>query len=96
MCRLSGKLDAIGTKETKPAETGDDFLFLDTITAAVDETKTQSQNQTEYVALSVNNAEIKLKVDTGAEVNIISIKTYKALASNTRIPLRKPTVNLVA
>ena len=42
MCRSSEKLDAIGTKETKPAETGDDFLFLDTITAAVDETKTQA------------------------------------------------------
>jgi hypothetical protein len=96
MCRSSGKLDAIETKYSKPEETGDDFLFLDTITAAVDETKTQSQNQAEYATLSVNNTEVKLKLDTGAEVNVIPIKTYKVLASTTRIQLRKPTVNLVA
>ena len=53
MCRSSGKLDAIETKYSKPEETGDDFLFLDTITAAVDETKTQSQNQAEYATLSI-------------------------------------------
>ncbi|CAB3983559.1 Hypothetical predicted protein [Paramuricea clavata] len=96
MCRSSGKLDAIETKYSKPDETGDDFLFLDTITAAVDETKTQSQNQAEYATLSVNNTEVKLKLDTGAEVNVIPIRTYKALATTTRIQLRKPTVNLVA
>ena len=73
------------------------FYFLSiTITAAVDETKTQSQNQAEYATLSVNNTEVKLKLDTGAEVNVIPIKTYKFLASTTRIQLRNPTVNLVA
>jgi hypothetical protein len=37
-----------------------------------------------------------MKLDTGAEVNVIPIKTYKTLASSTRIPLRKPTLNLIA
>ena len=86
-------------KRPKPDdESGDDYLFLDTITAAVDETKTsnQLQNKAEYVTLSVNNTEIKLKLDTGAEVNVIPVKTYKTLASTTRIQLRKPTVNLIA
>ena len=80
----------------KPDETHNDYLFLDTITAAVDETKTNSQNEAEYVTLSVHNIEVKLKLDTGAEVNVILITTYKILASTTRIPLRKPTVNLIA
>ena len=30
------------------------------------------------------------------EVNVIPVKTYKTLASTTRIPLRRPTVNLIA
>ena len=97
MCRSSGKVDTVETKGPKPDdESGDDYLFLDTITAAVDETKTNNQNEAEYVTLSVNNTEIKLKLDTGAEVNVIPVKIYKTLASTTRIPLRKPTVNLIA
>ena len=96
MCRSSGKLNAVKTKDLKPEETGDDYLFLDSITAPVDETKTSSNNQAEYVTLSVNNTEVKMKLDTGAEVNVIPIKTYKTLASSTRIPLRKPTLNLIA
>lgn len=96
MCRSSGKLNAIETKGSKPEESGDDFLFFDTIKAAVDETTTQGQNQAEYATLGVNKTEVKLKLDTSAEVNVIPIKTYKILASATKKPLRKPTVNLVA
>lgn len=44
--------------------------------------------------LSVNNTEVKLKLNAGAEVNIILIKAYKTLASITRISLRKPTVQM--
>ena len=86
----------VQTKASKPEETGNDYLFLDTITAAVDETKTSSQNQAEHVILYVNNTKVKLKLDTGAEVNVIQTNIYKTLASTTRIPLRKPNVNLVA
>ncbi len=86
MCHSSGKLDAVKTKDSKPNETGDDYLFLDLITAAVDETKTPSLNQAEYVTLSVNNTKVKMKLDTGAEVNVIPIKTYKTLASSRQIP----------
>ena len=96
MCRSSGKLHAVETKGLKPDETDNDDLFLDTITAAVDETKTNGENEAEYVTLSVHNTEVKLKLHTGAEVNVIPITTYKILASTTRIPLRKPTVNLIA
>ena len=96
MCRSSGKLDAVETKALKPEETGDDYLFLDTITAAVDEAKTSCQNQAEYVILYVNNTKVKLKLDTGAEVNVIPTDIYKTLARTTRIQLRKPKVNLVA
>ena len=55
MCRSSGKLDAVETKGLKPDETDNDYLFLDTITAAVDETKTNGEIEAEYVTLSVHN-----------------------------------------
>ena len=62
MCRSSGKVDTVETKGPKPDDdSGDDYLFLDTITAAVDEAKTNKQSEAEYVTLSVNNTEIKLK-----------------------------------
>jgi len=96
MCRSSGKLDAVETKASKPEETGDDYLFFDKITGAIDVTKTSSRNQAEYVILYVNNTKVKLKLDTGAEVNVIPTNISKTLSSTTRIPLRKPNVNLVA
>ena len=76
-------------------EVSDHFLFLDTIQAAINE-KRNNHNQAEYATLCVNNTEVKLKLDTGAEVNVIPVKTYKSLASTSRISLKKPAVNLIA
>ena len=86
----------IRCSQDKRHDETDNYLFLDTITAAVDETKTNSENEAEYVTLSVHNTDVKLKLDTGAELNVIPTTTYKILVSTTRIPLRKPTVNLIA
>lgn len=57
------------TKGSKSDETGHDFLFLDTIKAAVAET---------YATLYVNETDVKMKLDTGAEVNVIPITPVKS------------------
>ncbi|CAB4006538.1 sec1 family domain-containing 2 [Paramuricea clavata] len=75
MCRSSGKLDAIETKDSKPEETGNDFLFLDTVTAAVDETKTQRIEIVKTLFARHGVPEV-VKSDTGPQYSAEFAKTW--------------------
>ena len=78
MCRSNGKINSIETKGSNNGsnqkEVSYHFLFLDTIQAAINETRIK-RNQAESATLCVNNTEVKLKLDTAAEVNVIPVKT---------------------
>lgn len=88
MCRSSGKIDIVEVRSEDPG----DYFFLDSLQAVVGETR--MENQTEYTTVMVNDAEVKL--DTGAEVNMLTVDTFKEITSKSKIPLRKPVVNLIA
>lgn len=73
MCRSSGKIDIVEVRSEDPG----DYFFLDSLQAVVGETR--MENQTEYTTVMVNDAEVKL--DTGAEVNMLTVDTFKEITS---------------
>ena len=43
----------------------------------------------------VNDTQVKFKLDTGANVNIVTINMFKSIARKSKIPLREHVVNLI-
>ena len=69
MCRSSKSVDSC----QQQAEKSDDYLFLGTVKVeSVDQVR---QSETEYITLSLNKQDIQLKLDTGADVNVIPYST---------------------
>ena len=90
MCRSSKSVDSCH----KQPEKSDDYLFLDTVKVeSVDQVR---QSETEYITLSLNKQNIQLKLDTGAEVNVIPYSTFRKVAKTSKTELRKPKACLSA
>ena len=81
-------------------ETGDDHFYLESITASLDSVDSRNrksrEKSSEYVTLFIVGQEISLKLDTGAEVNVIPYATFKKIAGASKIMLRKPKAKLTA
>ena len=75
-------------------EKSDEYLFLETV--KVESVDRIRQSETEHLTLSLNNQEIQLKLDTGAEVNVIPYSIFKQVAKSSKIELRKPEARLSA
>ena len=89
MCRSSKSVDLCQEQPEK----SDDYLFLAVKVESVDQVK---QSETEYLTLSLNKQDIQLKLDTGAEVNVIPYSTCRKVAKTSKIELRKPKARLSA
>ena len=93
----SGKIDIVESRDEDP----EDYFFLESI-QAVGEVKYRKQqservkNETEYATVAVNDTDVKFKLDTGADVNVLTVNVFKSIASESKILLRKPVVNLIA
>ena len=89
---------------SQPKQTGGkyskqyDYLFLESISVTVESTDSQNRKSqretTEHVTLLIDGQEIRLKFDTGAEVNVIPYSTFKNIAQVSKIKLRKPKAKL--
>ena len=88
MCRSSKSVDSCRQEKS------DEYLFLETV--KVESVDRIRQSETEHVTLSLNNHDIRLKLDTGAEVNVIPYSTFKQVATTSKIKLRKPEACLSA
>ena len=89
MCRSSKSVDSCQQQPEK----SDDYLFLDTVKVeSVDQVR---PSETEYIT-PLNKQDIQLKLDTGAEVNVIPYSTYRKVAKTSKIELRKPKARLSA
>ena len=97
MCRSSEKIDSVESRDKDP----EDYFFLESI-QAVGEVKYRKQqservkNETEYATVAVNDTDVKFKLDTGADVNVLTVYVFKSIASKSKILLRKLVVNLTA
>lgn len=88
MCRSS---KAVHSFQHEPSES---HLFLETVKVeSVDKIR---QSEAEHVTLSLNNQDVRLKLDTGAEVNVIPYSAFKSVARTSKIELRKPNARLSA
>ena len=91
MCRLSKTVNSI-----QQDEGGEDNLFLESVSVTVESIDRIQQSETEHVTLTLNNQAIRLKLDTGAEVNVIPYSAFKKIAETSKIDLRKPKARLSA
>ena len=90
MCRSS---KSVNSCQQQPGKS-DDYLFLETVKVeSVDQIR---QSETEYITFSLNKEDIQLKLDIGAEVNVIPYSTYRKVAKTSKIELRKPKARLSA
>ena len=88
MCRSRKNVD------TCQREKSDEYLFLETV--KVESVDRIRQSETDHLTLSLNNQEIQLKLDSGAEVNVIPYSIFKQVAKSSKIELRKPEARLSA
>jgi len=76
----------------RQVETGDDHFYLESITASLDSldswNRKSREKSSEYVTLLIVGQEISLKLDTGAEVNVIPYATFKKIAGASKIMLK--------
>jgi len=91
MCRSSKNVNSI-----QQDEGNEDHLFLESVSVTVESIDRNRQSETEHVKLTLNNQEICLKLDTGAEVNVIPYSAYRKIAETSKIDLRKPKARLSA
>ena len=91
MCHLSKTINSI-----QQDEGGEDNLFLESVNVTVESIDRIQQSETEHVTLTLNNQAIRLKLDTGAEVNVIPYSAFKKIAETSKIDLRKPKARLSA
>ena len=66
-----------------------DSLFIGAVTKT---SKTELQSNECYTALTVEHVPVKFKVDTGAQVNILSLQMYTSL--NTQAKLERSDTKL--
>ena len=91
MCQSSKTVDTFRQQKQEKAS---EYLFLESVKVkSVDEIR---ESETEHVTLLLNSQEIQLKLDTGAEVNVIPYSTFRQVAKTSKIELRKPKVRLSA
>ena len=95
VCRSGRNINIV-----QQVETGDDHFYLESITASLDSVDSRNrksrEKSSEYVTLLIAGQEISLKLDTGAEVNVIPYATFKKIAEASKIMLRKPKAKLTA
>ena len=91
MCRSSKNVNSI-----QQDEGGEDHLFLESVSVTVESIDRIRQSEAEHVTLTLNNQAIRLKLDTGAEVNVIPYSAFKKIAETSKIDLRKPKARLSA
>ena len=96
VCQPSGKIDIVKSKDEDP----EDCFFLDSIQAVGEvkspKRKSQVMNQAKYAIVLVNDTKVKFKLDTGANVNVLTINMFKSIARKPKIPLREPVAKLIA
>lgn len=89
VCRAKMRRAQDVTKEEK-SESEDDDFYVSSIVKVGELSKTSKSIWKELI--QVNGKAIMFKIDTGSEINIISLKTYKLLSNEKKQMQRSHTI----